>query len=87
MTGAVCVAWWLVFTVAALVVCLPVEKFWNRQLDGYCYNFDMFFVVMASVETFLDTVILSLPIKMIVGLQMSYKKKIMLCVVFSIGGL
>ncbi|KAL8790985.1 MAG: hypothetical protein Q9195_006130 [Heterodermia aff. obscurata] len=86
VTGAVCVAWWLAFTVTALVPCRPVERFWNPQLDGYCYNFDMFFVVMASIEIVLDVVILSLPVKMVLGLQMSYKRKIMLCAVFSIGG-
>ncbi|CAF9914521.1 MAG: hypothetical protein HETSPECPRED_002001 [Heterodermia speciosa] len=41
---------------------------------------------MASVEIVLDVVILSLPLKMILGLQISCKRKIMLCVVFSIGG-
>ena len=87
VTAAVCVAWWLVFTITALVPCRPVRKFWNPQLEGYCYNFDMFFVVMASVEILLDVIILSLPIKMIIGLQMTYRRKIMLCIVFLVGGL
>ena len=87
LTAAICVAWWLVFPVTSLVPCRPVEKFWHPQIEGYCYNFGKFFIVMASTEIVLDVVILSLPIKMILGLQISCKRKILLCCVFLVGSL
>ncbi|KAI4149426.1 MAG: hypothetical protein LQ341_001322 [Variospora aurantia] len=85
--AAACVVWWVVFTITALIPCRPVRKFWQPQIEGHCYNFNEFFLGASIVDILLDAVILSLPIKKIVGLQMPYKRKVMLCFVFLVGGL
>ena len=85
--AAVCVLWWLIFTIIVMNPCRPVKKFWQPQIEGHCYNFDEFFLGAAVADVVLDAVILALPIKMILGLQMSYRRKVMLCFVFLVGGL
>lgn len=85
--AAACVIWWVVFTVTALVPCYPVQKFWQYRIKGHCYNFKIFYIWAGVVDVLLDGIILSLPIKMISRLQMPYKRKVMLCFVFLLGGL
>ncbi|KAL9628828.1 MAG: hypothetical protein Q9204_005637 [Flavoplaca sp. TL-2023a] len=85
--AAICVSWWAAFTVTALFPCYPVKKMWQHQIKGHCYNFKTFFLASGVVDVLLDAIILSLPIKMISRLQMPYKRKVMLCFVFLIGGL
>ena len=85
--AAVCVLWWLIFTIIVMNPCRPVKKFWQPQIEGHCYNFDEFFLGAAVADVVLDAVTLALPIKMILGLQMSYQRKVMLCFVFLVGGL
>lgn len=82
----ICVVWWMVFTITTLIPCRPVKKFWQPQVAGSCYNFDEFFLGIAVIDVILDTVVLTLPIRMIVRLQMSYQRKVMLCFVFLLGG-
>ncbi|KAL8880752.1 MAG: hypothetical protein Q9198_001901 [Flavoplaca austrocitrina] len=85
--AAICVSWWAAFTVTALFPCYPVKRMWQHQIEGHCYDFNTFFIASGVVDVLLDAIILSLPIKMISRLQMPYKKKVMLCFVFLIGGL
>ena len=79
--------WWVVFTVTALVPCRPVRSYWDPQVPGKCYNFDQFFLSASIADVLIDAVILALPVKMILGLQLSTRKKVSLCSVFSLGGL
>ena len=83
----ICLIWWFVFTVTSLVPCRPVRSYWDPQVPGKCFNFDLFFLSASIADVLIDTVILALPVKMILGLQLSYRKKISLCSVFSLGGL
>ena len=87
VVGGLCVAWWIVFTVVTLVPCLPVKRFWMRELPGHCYNLNQFAVSISSVDVFLDAIILLLPIKPILDLQMSKSRKALLCAIFLVGGL
>ncbi|KAL8859669.1 MAG: hypothetical protein Q9178_003783 [Gyalolechia marmorata] len=73
--AAACVIWWVVFTVTALVPCLPVKKFWQYRIEGQCYNFNTFFIWAGVVDVLLDGIILALPIRVISRLQMPYKRK------------
>ncbi|KAL8659758.1 MAG: hypothetical protein Q9226_000254 [Calogaya cf. arnoldii] len=84
--AATCVVWWVVTTIAGLVPCYPVNRMWQPQIEGQCYNFKAFFLGAGVVDVVLDGVILTLPLKLISRLQMPYKRKVMLCFVFLVGG-
>ena len=85
--AAICFVWFIVFTGVALAPCRPVQKFFNPQLEGYCFNFDSFFVAIEIIDIILDATILVLPIRVILRLQISVQRKVLLSFVFLLGGL
>ena len=87
VVGGLCVVWWIFFTVMVLVPCLPVQRFWMRRRPGQCYNINQFALSISAVDVFLDALILVLPIKPILDLQMSKSRKALLCAIFLVGGL
>lgn len=85
--GLLVVLWWLAATIANIFSCMPIELLWDLSLDGRCFNFNIFWLSMGVVETIIDILILFLPIKMVMGLQLSRRNKIVLSGVFLLGGL
>lgn len=83
----VCVLWGIGFGFAEIFWCNPPASLWNQAVHGYCFGYGKFFVAMISSEMVLDTVILSLPIRMVLGLQMSRERKTSVMMMFLLGGL
>jgi hypothetical protein len=68
--------------------CTPVSFFWNGwtgEFAGKCININLFSWIRAGVEICIDLAIISLPIPMLVKLQMSWKKKVQILAMFGIG--
>jgi hypothetical protein len=87
----VCVAvvsWWLTGTLATILSCIPAERLWRgSSVGGYCFNYNIFWMAMGTVELVIDTVILVLPVPMVLGLQLCKKQKVLLAGIFLLGGL
>ncbi|KIX01296.1 uncharacterized protein Z518_09021 [Rhinocladiella mackenziei CBS 650.93] len=68
--------------------CTPVPFFWQGwagETKGKCININLFSWIRAGVEIAIDVAILSLPIPMLLKLQMRWKKKIQVVMMFSVG--
>ncbi len=87
VVGIACIIWWIANTIVFLVTCMPIQKSWDPQREGHCYNFDEWFIGISIIDIILDTVILALPIKMVLGLQLSSQRRISLCFIFLLGSL
>ena len=87
LVGLLVVLWWLAATLANIFSCRPAELLWDLSLEGRCFNFNLFWFSIGIIETIIDIIILLLPIKMVMGLQMSRRNKIVLSLVFLLGGL
>ncbi|KAI9713566.1 MAG: hypothetical protein M1820_000948 [Bogoriella megaspora] len=83
--GLLCLAYMIVGVVAGFLYCRPMEHFWNPTVEGECFNFDNFFLVMSIVEILIDVALLLLPLRMIAKLQLNLQKKLMLCGIFALG--
>lgn len=57
------------------------------QIEGYCMNFNTFLLTMGIFDLLLDAIILVLPIRPVVNLQMSMTRKALVCAIFLVGGL
>lgn len=66
--------------------CSPVEKFWNRQIDGHCSSLIPKFFV-PSINLFTDFVVLFVPIPHIWKLKLERRDKIILLGILSLGAL
>ncbi|KAI1487772.1 hypothetical protein F5X96DRAFT_686493 [Biscogniauxia mediterranea] len=82
------VAWWVGCTVATLTNCIPLEWSWlNSFADPrYCFNYNIFWMASGACEIFLDVLILTLPVSVIVRLQLSPKQKLTVAGIFLLGG-
>ncbi|KAL9096697.1 MAG: hypothetical protein Q9165_001185 [Trypethelium subeluteriae] len=81
--------WWIGCTVATLANCIPMKYSWINALDDprYCFNFNIYWMAAGAVEVIIDVVILSLPVRVVLGLQLSRRKKATVALIFLLGGL
>ncbi|KAB8298299.1 hypothetical protein EYC80_002028 [Monilinia laxa] len=80
------VVWWLVGTVATCISCVPASRFWTGpSAGGWCFNFNIYWMVMGLIEIIVDIGILVLPIGVVVGLQMPNSQKILVAGIFLLG--
>ena len=56
-------------------------------MSGYCYNYNQFLLEITIPDIFLDTIILLLPMKPVMQLQISRSRKVLLSAIFLVGGL
>lgn len=88
LIGIVVALFWLVTTIATVVNCIPLEYSWISLSDpAHCFNYNIFWMVTGALEVVIDTFILALPVRMVLGLQLSNKRKILLLFIFLLGGL
>jgi len=87
VVGVICVLWMITGMIGNLLYCIPMESFWDKAIEGKCFNFDNWFLAMETIDLLLDAIILALPIKTIMGLQLSAHKKTTLLTIFLLGGL
>ena len=76
---------YLINTGVNIFICRPREKFWNRFIEGTCYNFIALMKAISLFNVISDVYILVLPIPSIWRLQVVPKKKIGISVVVAAG--
>ncbi|KAF2143981.1 uncharacterized protein K452DRAFT_285184 [Aplosporella prunicola CBS 121167] len=75
-----------IYTVLAdILICMPVKKFWDDSVAGYCVNEEALWLTNAAFNILTDMAIFLLPIKRVAGLQLAPNKKRLLIVVFGTG--
>lgn len=82
-----CVAWGTATFLSAALQCMPLAKFWDPSVNGYCFNRAKFVLGIQGVNIFLDIVILCMPMPMVWRLQRPWQDKLALSGVFLLGGL
>lgn len=73
---------------ASVFPCTPLHKAWDLTLAadvGSCIDRPAMFQATAGLGVATDVIILCIPIPMVVRLQLSFKKKMALLGLFSIG--
>ncbi|KAL4979557.1 hypothetical protein BDW66DRAFT_157380 [Aspergillus desertorum] len=73
--------------VSGFVNCVPVAKFWDRELPGHCLSFEALWFFNASMNIATDLTLLVLPMPLITQLQLPKRQKLALMSVFALGGL
>lgn len=83
------VCFWIGTTVADLLSCIPLEWSWknSHQDPRYCFNYNIFWLISGIVEAVIDVLIIVLPIRVVLGLQLDNGKKIAVVAVFLFGAL
>ncbi|KAK7993776.1 hypothetical protein PG989_007157 [Apiospora arundinis] len=70
---------------ASVFTCVPVYKYWYRDVPGHCNIEGLQYIVTSSITVLTDILVLLLPIKIVVGLQMPTRLKVGLMLVLTLG--
>ena len=87
-TIAIVLCYAITFTLADIFQCTPVELAWNKWREvknGRCNNFNAQTWANAAINIAIDITVLALPMPELLKLSLSRKKKIGVCLMFSIG--
>ncbi|KAF4631288.1 hypothetical protein G7Y89_g6841 [Cudoniella acicularis] len=85
VVGGLCVAWLIALTVASILQCDPIEKYWHRTIPGTCVYQYGFFLGQAIPNIILDFALLFLPMVPLWKLRMQSHQKWALTIVFILG--
>ena len=72
---------------ATIFQCVPIQRSWDKDIEGNCIDSSEFWVANAVINISTDVVVLALPIREISELQLQTKEMILLYSVFLLGGL
>ncbi|KAI1659827.1 hypothetical protein F4813DRAFT_352100 [Daldinia decipiens] len=88
LSVALVIGWWIGCTIATLTNCIPLEWSWNNSLADprYCFNYNIFWMASGACEIFLDVLILTLPISVVVRMRLSARRKVTVSIIFLLGG-
>ncbi|KAH7408895.1 putative integral membrane protein [Cadophora sp. MPI-SDFR-AT-0126] len=83
-----CLTYGITFSLTFAFQCLPVPYSWNGwdgEHSGKCMNRNAMVWSQSTINTGLDLVIILLPLPCLVKLNLSWRKKIFICLMFSVG--
>ncbi|OCL10365.1 hypothetical protein AOQ84DRAFT_362473 [Glonium stellatum] len=86
ITLTVVAMWFIGAEITSIVVCTPIQRFWNPWVHGHCLNLNLQALVIGILETILDAIILVLPPVWISTVQLQQRNKIALYGIFLLGG-
>lgn len=70
-----------------LFQCTPIAFFWDKSIKGgFCINGVAFYFSTAGLSTFSDLWILVMPMPMVWRLHLPLRQRIVLVVLFALGG-
>lgn len=73
--------------ISAFLNCIPVAKFWDDSIQGYCLNKTKLWFSNASMHISTDIAILIIPIPALMAVDLPRKQKLALMIMFALGGL
>ncbi|KAL4733519.1 hypothetical protein BDV11DRAFT_199852 [Aspergillus similis] len=80
------VAVWGTWTfVSAWLNCIPVAKFWDPTIDGYCLDKKALWFSNSAIHIFTDIVLLLFPMPVLKNLQLPRRQRLALMAVFALG--
>ena len=77
--------WWLTSIARVLLLCSPVERYWDRTKPGYCRSLSALYAGSAIPSVVIDVYVLVLPLPIIVGLSMKTSRKFLVAGAFFCG--
>jgi len=72
---------------ATIFQCVPIQRSWDKDIEGNCIDSSEFWVANAAINITTDVIVLALPIREISGLRLKSQEMILLYSIFLLGGL
>ena len=85
--GLIICAWCIAGVLVTSFQCDPIAGVWNFELDATCIDPVAFTLAIALSGVLTDLIVLVLPLQMVWRLHLPIRQKLVLSVIFSLGGL
>ncbi|KGO65322.1 hypothetical protein PITC_015900 [Penicillium italicum] len=72
--------------ISAFLNCIPVAKFWDDSIPGFCLSKNNLWFSNASMHISTDIAILIIPIPALMAIDLPRKQKLALMIIFALGG-
>ncbi|KAA8651002.1 uncharacterized protein ATNIH1004_003693 [Aspergillus tanneri] len=79
-------AWASAIFLACALQCRPLRAFWDKTVEGDCFDGRRYIIVNQSFNVVMEFIILGCPVPMIWSLHRSWREKLALNGVFALGG-
>ncbi|KAH9904611.1 hypothetical protein F4778DRAFT_780583 [Xylariomycetidae sp. FL2044] len=85
--GVLILCYWLGCTIADITNCIPIAYTWLNSLADprYCFNYNHYWFAAGITEVCIDVLIILLPIRVVLGLQLNKKQRFAVLFVFALG--
>ena len=80
-------AYYIIMLFLKVFICRPISMFWGESTDGVCFNQRLLILVDNVISLVSDLVVLLLPCPLTNSLQVGFKTKLKIGVVFGVGGI
>ena len=84
---AVIFAYMIYTLITTFTICIPASFFWDKSIEGSCFNFLALWFVNAALNIITDVAILVIPLRIIISIQLPKAQRVWLILVFAIGGI
>ncbi|KAH8883567.1 hypothetical protein GQ53DRAFT_771542 [Thozetella sp. PMI_491] len=86
IVGLMVIGWWIANILVTIFQCNPIPAAWDPNVEGKCIENFLFFLGNSIANAGLDTLILLLPIRDLMRLNMTGWNKVAAVTVFMLGG-
>jgi hypothetical protein len=87
-TSAFTIAFCIASVFATIFQCSPIRAAWDFDIKGSkCYDYTNFLYASAGINVATDVLICTMPLRHFWRLKLPKKQKLILCVLFVVGGL
>ena len=81
------VVWWISGSICDAISYRPAQAYWDPSVPGqYILNYDDFWIASMVAELLIEAAVLALPIREIIKLNLSARKKFLIASLFCMGG-
>ncbi|KAI1441383.1 hypothetical protein F5Y02DRAFT_297316 [Annulohypoxylon stygium] len=84
-SGGLVVCWWIIASIVSITHCSPVITSGAPDDPMYCRNFNIIWMAAGVCEIFIDTLILTLPVGVVLRMRLSPRRKLAISAIFMLG--
>ena len=79
------ICWCLAILISAVLICIPLQSFWDPTLKGRCIDLGAFYYGMQIPNVITDSFLIICPVRMILSLDLTMKSKVSAMAMFLLG--
>ena len=84
VVGVIVITWGVAISLLGFMLCIPVRKIWEPQIQGWCLDLVPFYYGAQIPNIITDIVIVAMPLRIVLRLGLDKKLKVGLGIIFGL---